>query len=129
MCPVARHSLRPGNCPHLFRARRDRRPHGKNVRPALAEPLGLGRHCGRPGGPRAKPAGRMSPAATELPQGENLRRAEHWHAGALAMGMVVGMVAAPCVGPVTVGLLVYVSTTGDPWLGFWLFFALALGLA
>jgi thiol:disulfide interchange protein DsbD len=48
--------------------------------------------------------------------------------GSLAMGMVVGVVAAPCVGPVTVGLLVYVSTTGDPWLGFWLFFVLALGL-
>ena len=48
--------------------------------------------------------------------------------GALTMGLVVGIVAAPCVGPVTFGLLTYVGSTGDPWLGFWMFFTLSLGL-
>ncbi|MDA2932799.1 thioredoxin family protein [Acidobacteria bacterium AH-259-D05] len=48
--------------------------------------------------------------------------------GALSMGLVVGIVAAPCVGPVTFGLLTYVGATGDPWLGFWMFFTLSLGL-
>jgi thiol:disulfide interchange protein DsbD len=44
------------------------------------------------------------------------------------MGLVVGIVAAPCVGPVTIGLLTYVGSTGNPWLGFWMFFTLSLGL-
>ena len=48
--------------------------------------------------------------------------------GALTMGLVVGIVAAPCVGPVTLGLLTYVGASGDPWLGFWMFFTLSLGL-
>lgn len=48
--------------------------------------------------------------------------------GALIMGLVVGVVAAPCVGPVTLGLLTYVGSTGNPWLGFWMFFTLSLGL-
>lgn len=48
--------------------------------------------------------------------------------GALSMGLLVGVVAAPCVGPVTLGLLTYVSVTGSPWLGFIMFFTLSLGL-
>ncbi len=48
--------------------------------------------------------------------------------GALTMGLIVGIVAAPCVGPVTIGLLTYVGSTGSPWLGFWMFFTLSLGL-
>ena len=48
--------------------------------------------------------------------------------GALSMGLIVGIVAAPCVGPVTIGLLTYVGSTGSPWLGFWMFFTLSLGL-
>ncbi len=48
--------------------------------------------------------------------------------GALSMGLVVGIVAAPCVGPITIGLLTYVGATGNPWLGFWMFFFLSLGL-
>jgi thiol:disulfide interchange protein DsbD len=48
--------------------------------------------------------------------------------GSLVMGLVVGIVAAPCVGPAVVGLLTYIGTTGDPVLGFVLFFSLALGL-
>lgn len=48
--------------------------------------------------------------------------------GALSMGLLVGIVAAPCVGPVTLGLLTYVSATASAWLGFIMFFTLSLGL-
>jgi thiol:disulfide interchange protein DsbD len=48
--------------------------------------------------------------------------------GALVMGLVMGFVAAPCIGPFVVGLLTYVGQRGDPILGFVLFFTLALGL-
>jgi thiol:disulfide interchange protein DsbD len=49
-------------------------------------------------------------------------------AGALAMGALLGIVAAPCVGPVVAALLLYVGEQGSPQLGFVLFFALSLGL-
>jgi len=49
-------------------------------------------------------------------------------AGALVMGMTMGVVAAPCVGPVVVGLLLFVATRQDALLGFILFFSLALGM-
>jgi len=49
-------------------------------------------------------------------------------AGALFMGLTMGVVAAPCVGPIIVGLLVVVGSRGDAGLGFLLFFVLALGL-
>lgn len=48
--------------------------------------------------------------------------------GALFMGMTMGLVAAPCVGPVVVGLLIYVGSRADVAHGVWLFFLLALGL-
>lgn len=48
--------------------------------------------------------------------------------GALFMGLTMGIVAAPCVGPIVVGLLVAVGARGDAGLGFLLFFTLALGL-
>lgn len=48
--------------------------------------------------------------------------------GALFMGLTMGIVAAPCVGPIVVGLLVFVGSTQDPGLGFLLFFSLALGM-
>ena len=44
------------------------------------------------------------------------------------MGLVMGFVAAPCIGPFVVGLLTYVGQRGDPVLGFLLFFTLASGL-
>jgi thiol:disulfide interchange protein DsbD len=49
-------------------------------------------------------------------------------AGALFMGLTMGIVAAPCVGPIVVGLLIFVGSRQDPWLGFLLFFVLALGM-
>jgi len=48
--------------------------------------------------------------------------------GALLMGLVVGFVAAPCIGPFVLGLLTYVGAKGSPLLGFVLFFTLAMGL-
>ena len=48
--------------------------------------------------------------------------------GALVMGLVMGFVAAPCIGPFVVGLLTFVGQRGDPVLGFLLFFTLAMGL-
>jgi len=48
--------------------------------------------------------------------------------GALVMGLVFGLVAAPCVGPVVLSLMAYVASTGSAVVGFSLFFALALGI-
>jgi thioredoxin:protein disulfide reductase len=48
--------------------------------------------------------------------------------GAFLMGLTMGVVAAPCIGPVILGLLVYVGTQRDAVLGFLLFFALGLGM-
>ena len=50
------------------------------------------------------------------------------YGGALFMGLTVGLVAAPCIGPFVVSLLAYVGQTGSPFLGFWLFLVLSLGL-
>jgi len=49
-------------------------------------------------------------------------------AGAFAMGLTVGIVAAPCIGPFVLGLLTFVSERGDALLGFSMFFTLAVGL-
>ncbi len=48
--------------------------------------------------------------------------------GTLFMGLTVGVVAAPCIGPFVLGLLTYVGDRGSVLLGFWMFFVLALGL-
>ena len=48
--------------------------------------------------------------------------------GAFLMGLMMGIVAAPCIAPFVLGLLVHVGTKGDPVYGFFLFFVLALGL-
>ena len=48
--------------------------------------------------------------------------------GTLLMGLTVGIVAAPCIGPFVLGLLTYVGNKGSVLLGFALFFVLALGL-
>jgi thiol:disulfide interchange protein DsbD len=48
--------------------------------------------------------------------------------GALMMGLTMGIVAAPCIGPFVLGLLVHVGTKGDPVYGFFLFFVLSMGL-
>lgn len=49
-------------------------------------------------------------------------------AGAFLMGLTVGLAASPCIGPFVLGLLVFVGNTGDPLMGFSIFFVLAAGL-
>lgn len=48
--------------------------------------------------------------------------------GALLVGGVAGIIAAPCVGPVLIALLSWISQTGNIVLGFWLTFIFSLGL-
>ncbi len=48
--------------------------------------------------------------------------------GAFFMGLTMGIVAAPCIGPFVLGLVTYVATKQDPFFGFLLFFVLAVGL-
>jgi thioredoxin:protein disulfide reductase len=48
--------------------------------------------------------------------------------GSLFMGLSLGVVAAPCIGPFVLGLLTWVAGMGSPWLGFLVFFTLSLGL-
>jgi thiol:disulfide interchange protein DsbD len=43
-------------------------------------------------------------------------------------GLVVGVFAAPCVGPPVIALLTFVAAKGSASFGFWIFFTLALGL-
>ncbi len=43
-------------------------------------------------------------------------------------GLVVGIFAAPCVGPPIIALLAVVGAKGDPLFGFWTFFILSIGL-
>jgi thioredoxin:protein disulfide reductase len=48
--------------------------------------------------------------------------------GALMMGLTMGIVAAPCIGPFVIGLLTYVAQQGSAFIGFIMFFTLSLGL-
>jgi len=66
---------------------------------------------------------RMPPFLTRI-----AGKSSHGVFGALFMGLTVGILAAPCIGPFVIGLLSYVGERGNPVLGFWTFFVLALGL-
>ena len=48
--------------------------------------------------------------------------------GAFFMGLTLGIVAAPCIGPFVLGLVTYVAVKQDAFFGFIMFFVLALGL-
>ena len=48
--------------------------------------------------------------------------------GSVLMGLTVGFIAAPCIGPFVLSLLVFVGKTGNPFTGFLLFFILSMGL-
>lgn len=48
--------------------------------------------------------------------------------GSLFMGLTLGVVAAPCIGPFVLGLLTWVASMASPWLGFIVFFTLSIGL-
>ena len=47
--------------------------------------------------------------------------------GTFFMGLTLGIVAAPCIGPFVLTLLIHVGQKGDPFLGFLYFFVLSLG--
>lgn len=66
----------------------------------------------------------------KLPAGLNQMASRSFggYGGSFFMGLTVGVVAAPCIGPFILGLLAWVATTGNPWLGFLIFFILSLGL-
>ena len=48
--------------------------------------------------------------------------------GTFFMGLTLGVVAAPCLGPFILGLFTYVGQKGDPLLGFLYFFILSIGM-
>jgi thiol:disulfide interchange protein DsbD len=50
------------------------------------------------------------------------------YAGSFLMGLGMGVVAAPCIGPIVLGLLLMVERSGSALFGFALFFTLAIGL-
>jgi thiol:disulfide interchange protein DsbD len=49
-------------------------------------------------------------------------------AHAFGMGLVSGIIAAPCTGPVLAGVLAYVATRHSAVLGFWMLFTYAIGM-
>jgi thiol:disulfide interchange protein DsbD len=51
------------------------------------------------------------------------------YAGVLTMGVVSGLVAAPCGAPVMAAVLTWVSATGSAWLGFLYLFVFSLGMS
>ena len=50
------------------------------------------------------------------------------YAGALMMGLVAGVIAAPCIGPIVAGVLLYVARQQDLLLGWLMMTAFALGM-
>lgn len=50
------------------------------------------------------------------------------YVGALLMGLVAGIIAAPCVGPIVAGVLLYVAQQQSIFLGWLMLFVFALGL-
>lgn len=48
--------------------------------------------------------------------------------GTFFMGLTLGVVAAPCIGPFILALLTKVAQQGDPFLGFLYFFVLSIGM-
>jgi len=48
--------------------------------------------------------------------------------GSAFMGLTLGVVAAPCIGPFVLGLLTWVASMGSPYKGFLVFFTLSIGL-
>ncbi len=48
--------------------------------------------------------------------------------GVLFMGLIAGLVASPCAGPIIAGILVFIARTGNIMLGFSLMFTFSMGL-
>ncbi|HOL80741.1 MAG TPA: protein-disulfide reductase DsbD [Ignavibacteriales bacterium] len=54
--------------------------------------------------------------------------AQQGYWGTFFMGLTMGIVAAPCIGPFVLGLVTYVAAMRDPFLGFIMFFTMSIGL-
>lgn len=67
------------------------------------------------------------PVPSKLSARMHGRHGSEW-IGALVIGGVSGLVAAPCVGPVLIAMLSWISQTGNIFLGFWLTFVFSLGM-
>jgi len=65
-----------------------------------------------------------------LPQGLTQAAAKSYtgYFGSIFMGITLGVVAAPCIGPFVLGLLTWIAGMGNPYLGFLVFFTLSVGL-
>ena len=65
-----------------------------------------------------------------MPQGLTQAAAKSYsgYFGSVFMGITLGVVAAPCIGPFVLGLLTWVAGMGSPFMGFLVFFTLSLGL-
>jgi thiol:disulfide interchange protein DsbD len=65
-----------------------------------------------------------------LPSGLTQASAKSYrgYGGSLFMGLTLGVVAAPCIGPFVLGLLTWVASMGSPLIGFIVFFTLSIGL-
>ena len=65
-----------------------------------------------------------------LPSGltQSASRSFAGYFGSVFMGLTMGVVAAPCIGPFVLGLLTWVASSGSALLGFTVFFTLSLGL-
>ncbi len=65
-----------------------------------------------------------------LPQGLTQAASKSYtgYFGSIFMGITLGVVAAPCIGPFVLGLLTWVAGMGNPYVGFLVFFTLSLGL-
>jgi thioredoxin:protein disulfide reductase len=50
------------------------------------------------------------------------------YVGLFFLGATVGVIAAPCLAPIVIVVLAFAGSSGDPWIGWWLFFALGAGL-
>lgn len=55
-------------------------------------------------------------------------RASSGLVGALVMGLTVGLIASPCIGPFVLGMLLFVSELANPWFGFALLFIMGVGM-
>ena len=55
------------------------------------------------------------------------KQGEGWF-GVLFMGLIAGLVASPCAGPIVAGILVIIADTGNIVLGFTLMFTFSMGL-
>ena len=66
----------------------------------------------------------------KLPRGltQAASRSYTGYFGSVFMGITLGVVAAPCIGPFVLGLLTWVAGMGNPYLGFLVFFTLSVGL-